>query len=255
MPTMDKDQAIPRTPRFTEIDLLRTIGIVLMIIYHVGYDLSSFFDLPIDPLSGGWKALQLVTANLFLLLVGVSFALSYDRMTKAGASRFAICRKYLKQGGIVFACGMLVTIATALTVGEEYVRFGVLHLIGVSIILLPLFMPLKEWNVLTAALIIAIGWWMPQTPIQTSLLVPFGLKPFGFVSVDYFPLIPWLAAILIGAAIGNTLYNRGLIQMHLPETKWWRQLAAPGRYSLQIYLIHQPILLGILFGIEWIGLI
>ncbi|MDD5055830.1 MAG: heparan-alpha-glucosaminide N-acetyltransferase [Candidatus Peribacteraceae bacterium] len=252
---MDNPPAISRTPRFTEIDLLRTMGVVLMIIYHLGYDLSLFFNAPIDPLSGGWKTLQLITANLFLVLVGVSFAVSHDRMMKAGASRFTIFKKYLRQGCIVLACGMLVTIATALTVGEEFVRFGVLHLIGVSIILLPLFIPLKEWNILTAALIMIIGWWMPFAPIHTSLLLPLGFTPVSFTSIDFFPLIPWFATILIGAAVGNALYNRGLLRWHLPETKWWKLLASPGRYSLQIYLIHQPMLLAILYGTTWIGLL
>ncbi|MEK7217937.1 MAG: heparan-alpha-glucosaminide N-acetyltransferase domain-containing protein, partial [Patescibacteria group bacterium] len=121
-----------RTDRYLELDLLRTIAIVMMVIYHAAFDLSFFFELPLNALSGGWFLLQRMTANLFLLLVGVSFAVSYGRMEARGASRREILMKYARRGAFVFLCGMLVTAVTAYVVPDAYVRFGVLHLIGVS---------------------------------------------------------------------------------------------------------------------------
>jgi len=79
--------------------------------------------------------------------------------------------------------------------------------------------------------------------VETSLLLPLGLAPASFSSVDYFPLLPWMAPILFGTAAGNLLYNRKLLRFHLPPGKELRLLTAPGRVSLWIYLLHQPILL------------
>jgi len=238
---------IPPKHRYLELDLLRTAAILLMVVYHAAFDLSAFFDVPLDPLSDGWFILQRVTANLFLLLVGMSFAVSYGRMEARGASRKEIYGKYGRRGLSVILCGMLVTLVTFVALGDMYVRFGVLHLIGVGIILLPFLMPLREWNVLTAAIAWRLGSWITDTAASAEgcdwCLIPFGMTPPEFVSVDYYPIFPWLATILIGTAVGNLLYNRGWLRWHLPDHRLTRIVTEPGRHALVIYLVHQPVLL------------
>jgi len=236
--------------RYLELDLLRTVGIVLMIVYHIGFDLSFFWDFKLDPLSGGWFLLQRITANIFLVLVGVSAAISSARMERRGASRREKLRKNFRSGIGLLACGALVSLVTIIAVGDLYVRFGILHLIAVAVILTPLLTPLREGNAILAIVVLLLNRTIGNMNVQTSLLLPLGLTPPSFSSVDYFPLFPWIASVLLGIAIGNFLYNRGTLKRHLPTNRLTTLLSSPGRHSLIIYLVHQPVLLGILKTLE-----
>lgn len=229
--------------RFLEIDLLRTIAIVLMIVYHAAFDLAFFYRFPFDLHAGNWLLLQRITANLFLITVGISFAISHDRMRAQGSSFRSLLGKYVRRAIGLLACGMLVSVVTALFAGESWVRFGILHLIGTSLLLLPFLMPLREGNALLALVILFGSNMLGRISIGTSLLLPLGLAPASFSSVDYFPLFPWLAPVLFGAAAGNLLYNRRLLRFHLPSSTISHLLTGPGRFSLWIYLLHQPVLL------------
>lgn len=241
------NEALPVTrERFLEIDLLRTVGIVLMFVYHIGFDLSFFIQFPIDPLSGGWFLLQRITANIFLVLVGVGAAISSARMDQRGAGLREKFRKSLRNGIGLLACGELVSLVTIIAVKDLYVRFGILHLIGVAIILVPLLTPLREGNAILAIVVLLLSRTLGDLSVQTSLLLPLGLTPPSFSSVDYFPLFPWIASVLIGIAIGNFLYNRGTLRRHLPTNRLTTLLSSPGRHSLLIYLVHQPVLLAVL---------
>ncbi|MBI2635755.1 DUF1624 domain-containing protein [Candidatus Peregrinibacteria bacterium] len=234
--------------RYCELDLLRTISIAMMIAYHIAYDLESYYGWHIGLfVYAGWHLLQLSTATFFLLLAGCSFAISW--------SRTPIYRKYLKRGMGVVACGMLVTAATYWFEPATYVRFGILHMIGVSIILLPFFTRLDEWNLPAGLFIAGLGMFMPAVSGGTLALVPFGMTPPGFATVDYFPLIPWFGVVLIGYAIGLRIYvKRSPPLFSILHSSFFIRITWPGRHALIIYLLHQPVLLGILVALGAIGL-
>src|SRR3989338_7934985 len=105
--------------RFIELDLLRSAAILGMVIYHAAYDLSAFYGWNIDVSSGGWFVFQRLIASTFLLLVGMSFAISYSRTHHS-----LIWPKFLRRGLIVIACGVLISIVTYVVDAETYVRFG-----------------------------------------------------------------------------------------------------------------------------------
>ena len=231
--------------RFPELDVLRTLAILGMIIYHGAYDLVTFYDYDFQMMQGGWLILQRTVAITFLLLVGISFAISCNR-----TSAEKIWIKFLKRGLTVIACGYLVSIVTYIIDPVTYVRFGILHLIGVSIILLPFFMRFKRWNLLIATVIFLSGSWIRPIILPANVLLPLGFMPPFFKTVDYFPLLPWFSTVLIGLVIGQTFYVRNLAwRTHLPSSLLTpyalRLITIPGRHALLIYLIHQPILLGI----------
>ncbi len=229
--------------RYLEIDALRTIAILCMVLYHTAFDLAFFFHAPLDPLAGGWLWLQRFTANLFLLIVGVSFAISYGRMERRNATRGEILRKYAKRAAVLFACGFIVSAATYLYVGDAWVRFGVLHLIGTALLLLPFLIPLREGTALLALLLLLFSPLLQDIAPESGFLLPLGIPPRAFASVDYFPLMPWMAPILFGAALGNALYNRRWLHSHLPVHRFTVLLALPGQHALLLYLVHQPLLL------------
>lgn len=218
--------------RFVELDILRTLAIIGMVVYHTAYDVQIFYGWNIDVFSGVWKLMQIATASLFLVLVGVA----------ASFSNRHPFRRFLWIG----SAALLVSIVTYVIDPETYVRFGVLHLIALSALALPLLKKAGSWLCIPGILLIAINSLM-NTPINTALLLPLGFTYPGFATVDYFPLIPWFGVILVGRAVGPQCIH----WMHQTEGRGPASIFGwPGRHSLMLYLVHQPIIIGIL----WIAL-
>lgn len=216
--------------RYIELDLLRTAAIAGMIIYHLAFDLSQFYNWDIDVFSGGWKIFQVTVASLFLLLVGITSSFSNRHILK----------RFLRIG----AAALLVTIATYIIDPNTYVRFGVLHLIAVSAVCIPLLACLRAWLIIPGIALLIVGPAVSSLSINSPLLLPLGITYAGFSTVDYFPLIPWFGVVLIGYGIGPFSVR----WMRLREnSSQLSVLAAPGKHSLMLYLIHQPIIIGILW--------
>lgn len=229
--------------RYPEIDLLRTLAILLMVIYHTAFDLSEFYGWDIDVFSGGWKLFARATATLFLLLVGVSAAVSADRETPR-----RMIYRFVKIG----LAALVVTVATYVIDPDTYVRFGILHLIAVSTLLLSI-LP-KHTRPIIAPILGALL--LMLSPIVSAMrighvwLIPLGIRPHVFVSVDYFPLVPWFGVVLIGYGIWAWGVRSGLWERklrHTPHSPLLTTLMWPGQHSLLIYLIHQPIILTLLW--------
>jgi uncharacterized membrane protein len=250
----------PVTPpqRYPEIDVLRTLAILLMIIYHAAYDLDALHGWNIDITRGWWLALQRITACLFIGLVGASFMLSREKMLRRHTSLKTMTKRWLMRAIILFASAMLVTAVTYMFDPVRYVRFGVLHMIATSIVLLPLFASLGSLNIIVGMVFIAAGFMLKDAYSEYLLLLPLGVTPRGFVTMDYFPLLPWFGVALIGAGLASGFYieasqvrerwNRYRLRIDslYRRSRTFRSLSVPGRYSLLIYLVHQPILVGIL---------
>lgn len=233
--------------RLQSLDLLRGLAVVSMVVYHAGYDVEVFADIPVLTALGtaGWLWAR-GTANTFLLLVGVSFFLSMQRR----ANWRAVLRRSCVRAAIVLACAIIVSYATVVTEPSTYVRFGVLHLIGIGILLLP-FAALLPRSIIALC---AIGILLPHvfhivpssTSLPSVLSIPLGIPPHGFLSVDYYPLVPWLGVILLGYAMAPWIVR---IAEHIDafpvlHRRFVHALAMPGRYALLIYMVHQPVLMG-----------
>ncbi len=229
-----------QSTRYPELDLLRTVAIVLMVIYHFAFDLRFFYDVPLDVLHGPWLVLQRITANLFLLLVGIGAAISLERHRSI--------RHILRRFVIVAGGALLVTGATYVADPQSFVRFGILHLIALSALLLPLLSRLREGTILLGLLTLFASDAILSVLPPSVWLIPIGSPPPHFQTVDYFPFLPWFSTILIGYGLGHLLYIRfTLWRDHFPmlHTQYpiRNTLLWPGRHSLPLYLIHQPLIL------------
>jgi uncharacterized membrane protein len=229
--------------RYLEIDIARGIAIVMMVVFHTLFDLNFFHIVSVNVYSGFWRYFAYATATLFLLVVGISLVISHARAARS-LTGFSLAQKFLLRGAGIFCCGLLVTIATWAFLGDGYVVFGILHLIGVSIMLSLFFFRFKKWNAVIGLFIIVIGWCLSA---QTGplWLLPLGLHPATFWSVDYTPLFPWFGAVLIGIAAGEFLYPGGERRISVPAMPaiFRAPLVVMGQYSLILYLIHQPIII------------
>jgi uncharacterized membrane protein len=223
----------------------------MMVVYHLTYDLYAFGGYGIEATSGFWARFADATASIFLFLVGVSLAISHER---GGGDRFG---KYLLRGLRIFGYGMLLTVVF-LAFGMGIVAFGILHLIGVSIVLAYPFLSLRLANFALGILVFAVGTYVTaQDPSGSPFLLPFGVVPEGWMMPDYRPLLPWFGVVLIGLGFGNAVYGRGTRPGVLPQKTpvVTRPLLPLGRNSLLIYLVHQPILILLLglFGVVNLG--
>ena len=223
----------------------------MMVIYHTTFDLDVLGGYDVQSTTGVWMLFADVTAGLFLFLVGVSLAISRARTSLTGWRLFG---KYLARGLRVLAYGMILTVVF-LFLDMGVVAFGILHLIGVSIILSYPFLRLRLTNLVLGILIFATGQYVLAQNFTSEgfWLLPFGVLPEGVMMPDYRPLLPWFGAVLVGLSFGNVVYAGGLRPAILANTAplLARPLLPLGRNSLFIYLIHQPIIVAVLalFGI------
>jgi uncharacterized membrane protein len=232
--------------RYWEIDLVRGIAILMMVIFHIVFDINYFGIFPVIMGSGFWRYFGLSIASLFLLVVGISFSLSYAR-TAGNISGWQRYRKFLYRGTGIFVLGLLVTLGTWLYLGEGFIVFGILHLIGISIILAPFFYRFGKFNLLLGIVCIIIGFVVGNIPGPFWLL-PFGIHPVTFWSVDYTPLFPWFGMVLMGIGAGSVLYPGGTRMFSLPQfpPRGSAALIFSGKHSLLLYLVHQPVIILIL---------
>jgi uncharacterized membrane protein len=234
--------------RFWEIDFLRGLAIIMMIIYHLFYDLDFFNVHNISIISGFWWYFARTTAAMFILLVGISLTLSYSR-ARAWNPKSNLYPRYLRRGLKIFSWGLIITLMTWIFLREGFVMFGVLHLIGISIILAYPFLKLRYLNLLIGITFISIGMYLKNFTFGSSWWIWLGLTPYNFYTVDYFPIFPWFGVILIGLFIGNLLYpgyTRKFNLFDISNFSFIRLFCFLGRRSLLIYLIHQPILITLL---------
>lgn len=224
--------------RIWELDALRGIAILGVIIIHLLFDLQFFLNIDL---------LQNPIVNFVKNYGGVIFILLSGLCATLGS-------RSLRRGLIVFAAGMLIT---AVTVGMVWlnmandgviIRFGVLHLLGICMILWPLFRKLPWWALAAVgAVMVALGYWFVGMEVEAGWLFPLGLTNAAFSSADYFPLFPHLGWFLIGGALGKTLYRNKQTLLPKFPSKFFliRFFCWCGRQSLWIYLLHQPVLYGI----------
>ena len=225
--------------RIWELDALRGLCILCVVLIHLMYDLTDLYGLIHFEYPAIYLFIQQWGGVLFLLISGICVTLGSH------------C---IRRGILVFLCGLVITAVTAgmyfLGMADKSViiYFGVLHCLGICMLLWPLFRKLPNW-VLTAigAVLAAAGLWLNQVHLSHNWLIPFGLVSPHFASADYFPLLPHFGFFLLGAFLGKTLYRKQqtLFPKVNPDILPIRFLKLCGKHSLWIYLLHQPIFSGI----------
>lgn len=231
-----------KTIRLIEIDALRGLAVASMIAFHALFDaqllgLVSGWSL----FSGAWVVFARVVQFIFLGLVGVSIFLS-SRGFEAQVER----------GVKIFCAGLLVSFATWVVFPAEFVKFGILHCIGLSIPLVFLFKRRPEWGLAVAVAVFVLGELFLRHTVESSGLFWLGLHRADFVSFDYFPILPWLAVPLTGLFVGSKLYAKGR-PTRLAALARIPGLTFLGRHALAVYLLHQPVLYFSLWGLShWI---
>lgn len=220
------------------LDTARTLALLGMIIFHFTYDLEMFGVLAQGTASSGffWYFARAV-AGSFLALAGVSLWLAHGQ----GIRWPGFWRRWLK----LAAAAALVSLATRLAMPEVWVFFGILHaialfsLIGLAFLRLPAVVTLA----LGLGIILASPSLAQALQWNTAALRFLGLGTLPSYTVDFEPVFPWFGPFLLGLGLARLVEP---LRPALARRRGPGWLAWPGRHSLAIYLLHQPLLIGLL---------
>lgn len=243
--------------RLDRIDLLRALAMVWMTVYHFCFDLDHFGlieqDFYRDPF---WTWQRTAIVSLFLFTAGLSQAVAVHQ----GQSWPRFWRRWAQVAG----AALLVTAGSLLMFPNSFIYFGVLHGIAVMLIVVRLTAGWGAWLWPLGALAIAAKFAAPlaiaAVPALEILNGP-ALNWLGLISrlpitEDYVPLIPWLGVMWWGVATGRwALQHRPhwLGSRDAPATGLKRLGVVLGRWSLSYYLVHQPVLLGVIGAAVWVA--
>ena len=251
-------RATPAHLRLWEVDWLRGIAIMLVIYYHLMFDLQHFGLIDIDWKHITWKAQAKVIKSMFLLLVGMSLQLSVTAAWAQQGRSSGLYQRYLLRGGSIFAIAMLITLATSFALPEGTIHFGILHAIGASLIITYPLLRCGYWLLLPAAVLFVLAFIIYPYRIDGYWLIWLGVLPGGYWTVDYAPLIPNLGIVFLGVCAARWLYPNNQRRFALAATpgNWVNLcLSRMGRHTLMLYLIHQPVLFAVFYILAWLGLI
>lgn len=227
--------------RLAVVDIARGVAIVLMFAFHFCFDLKYFGFVQVDIYHAPfWRYSRAAIVTLFLLVVGVSLLLAHAE----GIRWPAVRRRTL----LLVTAAAVVSAGSYLLFPRSYIFFGVLHFIALASLLTLPFVRVHKFALFAGLLLLWIGLSASNPVFDQPLLNWFGLMTYKPITEDYVPLLPWLGVVLIGIFIGGWLRNSrsGLVRWQC--TAWpCSALGWAGKHSLLLYLVHQPLLLTLLY--------
>lgn len=226
-------------------DELRGFAIICMVIYHAMYDLKYLHGIDVPIFFESWfDVIRDIFAGMFMFISGTVCKYSSNN---------------IKRGAQCFFIGMMMTFIMPFFMNGT-VLFGILHFMGISMmiyglcegilnkipsivgIIICVFLFIFTMNVQNGYL--GFGGFaiidIPSKAYEVGVLFPLGIAGNGFYSADWFPLLPWLFVFIAGSYFGTYAKNGDLPKWVYPvHIKW---LATVGRYTIWVYILHQPIL-------------
>jgi len=220
------------------LDALRGAAILAMVAYHFSFDLRYFgltqWDFHRDPF---WLNARTLILSSFLLIAGVSMALA--QRSRPSPARF--WRHVVR----IAACALGVSAASYLQFPDSWIWFGVLHAIAVSLVLARPLVRRPALALAVGAAVIVAGNLYSNSMFDNRALGWLGFMTAKPRTEDYVPLFPWTGGLLVGIAAGHALLLAELRPIAF-AARWPRWIGWLGRHSLATYMVHQPVLLGLL---------
>lgn len=239
---------VEKAQRYHLIDALRGFALLDMIIFHLLYDVFVIYGGDFRWATAPWTVVwERIGCALFIIISGVSL-----NFTNCG----------IRNGIKLNLLGLLITAVTVIAIHEQAIYFGVLNFLGCAMIICQVAKPLLNKinsfvGMAVCFVLCAFTYGVPtgyvgvfDTPLVTlpkglyvfRALAIFGFPDKGFFSTDYFPLIPWIFLFACGYFVWRVIKSLNidhLFRFKIPP------FGFIGRHTLIIYIIHQPILMGI----------
>jgi uncharacterized membrane protein len=253
--TMRRKTPVASIPRFDAVDALRGLAMVWMTAFHFCFDLNQFGyikqDFYRDPV---WTWQRTLILSLFLFCAGLGQSIAVNQ----GQSWPRFWRRWAR----VLGCALLVTAGSWWMYPQSFIYFGVLQGMALMLIIARLTATWGRWLWLLGAIAIAIKFLLVNAletgsmsvladALNTAQLNWLGLVTRKPITEDYVPMLPWLGVIWWGVAAGHwlTMPRTSCLTWQLPAPLG--PLASIGRWSLSYYMLHQPVLIGVLMAVAW----
>lgn len=227
--------------RFDRLDALRGLAIVWMAAFHFCFDLNYFRfirqNFNADPF---WTIQRTCIVSLFLFCAGVSQAVAVHQRQS--------WQRFWKRWMQLAACAVLVSAGSWFMFPNSFISFGVLHGIAAMLIVARATAGWKHWLWPLGLIAVMTPWLVQHPAFDTRWLNWTGLVTHKPVTEDYVPLLPWLGVVWWGVAAGQSMlaHQRHWLAGSVPGAL--RPLSVLGRWSLSFYMLHQPVLIGLLYG-------
>ena len=193
---------VGRMPRFSELDVVRGIGILLVVVYHIFFDLA-YFGL------GNWLSNPLVWATgrlaavLLIVVAGVSISISIKKWEgKKGAALHHVKRILLLAG-----VALLITLATWIYPHEGFIFFGIIHFIAIASIAGFLLGNSRMAVAMLVALSLPAWFWL-QTQYTNNIFLSMLGERNGIYTLDLYTFFPWIGLFCIGMLAGDSFYAK-----------------------------------------------
>lgn len=247
---------VKKPERYWEIDAIRGAAILGMLVYHFFAVLVIFHIVTESPTFLTYYNTYIFGTAIFVLVAGVAMILRHERMRDSTDKQY--------YAALVSKACIIITIALCITlltwIGSNifmhknlFVGFGFLHMLGFSMLLSIPLLRFKKWNIIFGLILLWLGnYVIPYIP-GPEWLIPLGFASPEFVemSIEYFPVIPWMGVLLLGIGIGNVFYPKGVRGFKIKDVGkigTFLSKIGNGRVTLFIYLVHIPVF----FVILWI---
>jgi uncharacterized membrane protein len=231
---------LTKNNRTLEIDVLRGSAIVLMVIFHFGYDLTVFGWASYNTSEDlEWQIFRAVIVSAFLLAVGMSSYLAYHHHINK--------TKLIKAVSKLVMVSALLTIFSLFMYPNAWIYFGIIHFIAVALPISVLFVRVPKIALIVGVLSIT-GYWLGY--LELKAMWEWSVIHLGIPNrtVDVVSFFPWIGLVLIGIY----LMSLNLMNISVTENRFTKSLSYLGQHSLVLYLIHQPILYLLLGIVSWI---
>ncbi len=244
-----------RAGRYPLIDVLRGSAIIMMIVFHFSFDLTTFgyadFDFYHSPF---WLNFQILIVSIFTFVMGISFHLA--NLATLATKEKTNWKKYFKRLALLGSSAALITISTYFINGDRFIYFGILHFIFIASLFALAFLRLYWTNLILGSGILLINTLYANPIFNHIYLQWIGLMTYKPATDDYEPVIPWFGIVLIGMFFARWAISEGNIRLF---STWQAQSSAAkilklaGIHSLIIYLLHQPLFYGLFYLIAWLS--
>lgn len=224
--------------RIFELDVLRGVAVILMMLFHFGYDLAWFEYTSYETTQDvEWIVFRGLILSMFLLAVGMSSYLAYKNHINYD--------KLIKTLVKLTLVSLVISIGSYQVFEHSWIYFGVIHFITVALILSLFFVKTPNLSLVFAFLLLG-SYWLGYHPFDNLFNYSVHEWNIPVFTVDLVSLSPWFALVLLGIFV----MHKNMFGFRIDENKSMKKIAYLGQHSLVIYLVHQPVLFGIFYMIN-----